>query len=295
MKIIRPVAISALISSNVPENDYAEYSAAATYAVGDRVIVAAEHKIYESLQASNTGHAPSTSVTWWLEVGATNRWRMFDDSLTAQTSNFDEITVVIQPASRIDSLALLNVDATTVQITMTDPLEGEVYDKSFSLSNTSGISDWYAYFFEPIERKYDLIVSGLPQYPNAELSISLANEGHAVLCGECVIGQQKVIGKTMQGASIGIQDYSVKQRDAFGNYTVLERSFNKRANFTVMVDAQFVDALQRLLAQYRAMPIVYIGTDSYTSTFIYGFYKDFSIEIAYLKHSICSLEVEGLT
>lgn len=295
MKIIRPVAISTLVSSTVPENDYAEYNPATTYGAGDRVIIAAEHKIYESLQASNTGHAPSTSVTWWLEVGATNRWKMFDDSITAQTSNPDEITVAVLPASRIDSLALLNVDATTVQVTMTDPLEGVVYDKSFSLSDTSGISDWYAYFFEPIERKYDLIVTGLPQYPNAELTISLANEGHTVLCGECVIGQQKVIGKTMQGPSIGIQDYSVKQRDAFGNYTVLERSFNKRANFTVMVDAQFVDTLQRLLAQYRAVPIVYIGTDSYASTFIYGFYKDFSIEIAYLKHSICSLEVEGLT
>ncbi len=69
MKIIRPLTITdaVLAATNVPENDHPAYSGATTYALGDRVIVVGAdiHKIYESLQASNTGHAPVTSPTYW--------------------------------------------------------------------------------------------------------------------------------------------------------------------------------------------------------------------------------------
>ena len=56
-----------------------------------------------------------------------------------------------------------------------------------------------------------------------------------------------------------------------------------------------VDEIVNLLAEYRATPIVYIGSDAYASTIVYGFYKDFTVVIAYYLKSICNLEIEGLT
>lgn len=243
---------------------------------------------------NNLGQTPP-NATYWLDAGATNRWKMFDNANTSQTSNTSSIDVTLQTSGRVDSVALLNISAATARVKMTDATAGVVYDKTYSLLTTSGIADYYSYCFEPIDRVTDLVVTDLPPYANGQIEVILTDSGNTVLCGSCVIGLSRTIGGTQWSPKVGIQDYSIKQKDAFGNYTILQRAFNKRGSFTINVDANFVDRLQAILAQYRATPVVYIGASSYASTIIYGFYKDFSVEIAYPTKSICTLELEGLT
>jgi hypothetical protein len=299
MKILRPMTVNdaALDASNVAEADYAAYNAGTTYASGDRVIVVSTnvHLVYESVQNSNTGHTPATSPTWWLEIGPTNRWKMFDALVNTQTSNADSIEVTITADGRIDSVAFLNVSAASIQVTMTDATDGVVYDETQSMISDSGITDWYAYFFEPIERASEAVFTDLPPYADATIEITIADAGQTVLCGVCVLALSKDIGLTGMGAAVGIQDYSVKTQDDFGNYTILERAFARRASFTVSVESSYTDALHRLLAAYRATPVVYIGEDEFRSTIVYGFYRDFNVEIAYAERSICTIEIEGLT
>ncbi len=276
---------------------YGPYNPATSYALGDRVIeVAADsHHAYESLLASNVGNTPAFSPTNWLDLGATNRWRLFDGSVTSQTRNPDSIAATFQVPGRADSVALLNANAASARMVMTDTIEGVVYDQTFGLVSDSGITDWHAWFFEPIERIADLAVSDMPPYANAQLSVTLSDPGAEVACGACIVGLSRAIGATQYGAGVGIQDYSVKQRDAFGNYAVLERAFSKRATFSVLVANALVDQLQTLLAAYRATPILYLGSEHFASTILYGFYRDFSIVISYPDHALCSLEIEGLT
>lgn len=299
MIIVRPMPVNdaALTACNIPEDDYTAWTVGATYAAGERVrVVAADvHKIYESLQAGNIGHTPADEPLWWLEVGATNRWQLFDQSITSQASNPDSIDVTLATTGRVDSIALLNVSASSVRVIMTDAIDGVVYDKTFGMASDSGIHDWYAYFYEPIARKPDFIAVDLPPYHQPTIQVILSDEGNTVLAGALVVGFKKIIGGTQYGAKVGIQDYSVKTRDAFGNYTILERAFNKNASFSILVDAPFVDQLHQLLASYRATAVVYIGSDQYSSTVIYGFYKDFGITISYPKLSLCTLNIEGLT
>ena len=262
---------------------------------GTHTATASIHKMYESLQNTNLAHTPRSSPTWWLDLGNTNRWKMFDGSVTSQTSNPGSIAISIQALGRMDSVALLNISAATARFKMTDAIDGVVYDQTYSLTSTSGITDWYAYFFEAITRITDYVELDMPPYANAVLDITLTDTGNTVLCGACVVGQRKEIGGTQYGCSLGIQDYSLKQQDAFGNYTILERAFNKRGRFTLWVNNSLVDELQTILASYRATPIVYIGSDSFGASIIYGFYKDFSTVIQYTDASLCDIELEGLT
>jgi hypothetical protein len=302
MKIVRPITIADanLISSSVAENDYAAYNAGTTYGLGDRAIyvIADTHWVIESLQAGNIGHTPTGATTdlWWLAIGYTNRWKMFDGAIQSQTSAADEVVVSLASATeRLDSVALFNIDCATAQVTVTDITDGLVYDETVSMTSPSGITDWYAYFFEPITRITDYVFTELPPYLNATVEITLSNAGSTVLCGACVLGLSREIGGTQVGAQAGIQDYSVKQQDDFGNYTVLERAYNKRAVFQVKVENTLIDELQTILAGFRATPVVYVGDDNYASTMIYGFYKDFSVVISYQDVSILSIELEGLT
>jgi hypothetical protein len=298
MKIVRPYTVvdSTLITCNVPETDYAAYTSGTTYALGALVIVVATnvHKIFESLQAANTGNDPETSPAWWLDRGATNRWKMFDATVSSQTVHDADIEFVLAITGRANSLAFLNIQASSVQVVATDAVAGVIFDRIIDMRSNMGITDWWSYFYEEFEMGVDAIITDLPTYTNMSISVTIRNAGGVTKCGACVIGMSKSIGDTQYGASVGIQDYSLKTRDTWGNFTVIERAYNKNANFYINVDNMGVDRLQILLAGYRATPILYIGSDEFYSTAVLGFYKDFSITISYLTYSVCAIEIEGL-
>jgi hypothetical protein len=304
MKIIRPVAITDanFVSSNVPETDYAAYNVGTTYALGAHVISTATHRIYESLQGSNVGNplpvSPATSTAFWLDVGATNRWKMFDRGVSVLASQADSISVVLTPG-RIDSVALLNIDAQSYRVILAaEPGSPSdiVYDSGeVSLGLDSNVSDWYEYFFEPTAtRKSEVVLTDLPQYVSGVLTIMLVSPAATVSIGELIVGQYRSLGDTQWNAKVGIIDYSIKAVDDFGNVTVTERAFSKRLTADAFLDNASVDEVIRILAAYRATALVWVGTEEFTSTIIYGYYKSFDLPIQSPAGSFLSLEVEGL-
>lgn len=273
---------------------YQAYNAGSTYALADRVQDSTGHKVYESLQASNTGHTPSSSPTWWVEVESTNRWLMFDKTIGTRTKNSGSIVVNLQPATVVNSVALIDVLAASVRIKMTDPVEGVVYDKTTQLVDSTGITDWYSYFFNSVDYATQHIVTSLPASGTPTLEITLAVGGGTAECGVCVIGNAKAIAPVLAGASVGITDYSRKDKDDWGNYKITERAYAKWANFNLIIPRNKVDSTHRLLAELRATPSVYYASDRYSATTIYGFPNDFDINIAYPDYSECSLKLEAL-
>jgi hypothetical protein len=302
MNMIRPTTITdaMLVSSDVPETDYDEYDAGTTYAEDDYVMETASgvHKVYQSLQGANTGHA-LTDTLWWLEISPTNRWKVFDTKVQTQTSQAASMEYVLEPGL-FDAVALLNLEATSVQIVIDDPVEGEVYNETTNLVTTIPYSDWYLYFFEPSIRdtdivKTDMCAIGTPPFTNAQITITITNTAGNAECGGIVLGMQAYIGAMAYGAEAGNIDYSVKSADDFGNYTITERSYSKRMNCPLEIRNLVVDESKRLLDQYRATPMVFVGHEDYTMFIIYGFIKNYSIVMAHPAFSRCDLEIEGLT
>jgi hypothetical protein len=296
VEIIRPFTIddTTLTSSSLTDtDDYALYNGGTTYALGDTV-VGVDHHEYESLAGSNTGNALSDAA-WWLDLGFNNKWRMFDLSNSSQSTAADEIDITVAVTGRITAVSLLNIHATTVQIIATTDLEGEIYNETYELVSDSGINNWYDYFFEPIIRKGDLVITDIPVFADPDVQVIITAPSSTVRVGTLVIGQSLTLGATVYGARIGIQDYSRKVSDDFGNWTIVERAFAKRATFKVIMDRAKVDAAAAFLATIRAQPVVYKGTGDYASTYIFGFFKDWSIEISTPSHSYCNLDIEGLT
>lgn len=300
LKVIPPLTItdSRLTSSNVAETDYAAWSSATTYSLGQRVIVVSTHKVYESLQNSNLNKDPTlaSNATWWIEVSPTNRWKMFDISNTTQTTNADSIVVTITPGQVVNSVSLMNLEGISIRVKVTDPLEGVVYDKTVSLNNNGAINNWYNYFFSPISKKKSVVITDMPSYGTAIIEITVTNTGRTAKCGVCTLGQINYLGEGINlGATVGIQDYSRKEKNDFGDYVVVQRNYAKRAKYTMAVLNEQIDALQNLLADLRTTACVWIGDDNYESTMIYGFYKDFDIVISNHIVSDCNIEIEGLT
>ena len=278
-------------------NRYQTYSAGTTYGLGSVVQIetSGTHRIYQSLQTSNLGHAPASSPTWWVDAGPTNAWAMFDQSNSSQTLRKDLVYVQIKAADRVNAVMLANVSALSAHLYVTDTVDGLVYEQIVSLSSEGGIIDYYEWFFAPCTRKSDYVFINIPPYYQPTITLFLTDTGNTVALGAFICGLAQDIGGTQYGASVRIQDYSVKTVDAFGISSVTERAYAKRGNFTIQVDNTAVDEVQRLLASYRATPIAWIGDDTLGSTMMFGFYKDFSITIQYPTISICNLEIEGLT
>jgi len=341
---------------------------------GTHTATISSHKIYESLQAGNVGNTTHKSPTYWLDLGNTNRWRMFDQSVASKTTNTDSISITLTPNGRCDSVALLNISAATARFRMTDSGSGAtitmtiatpcvvtdtghtkvngdmvrfsttgalptgliadttyyvigaatniynlsatsggtaintsgtqsgthtvktvVYDSTYSLTYTDGIDNWYSYFFEPILRKRDSVEIDMPHYSAPIIDITLTGTSELVTCGACIIGTRLDIGLTQYGARSGVDNYSIKSRDDFGNYEITPRSYSKRADFTVWVNNGRISSTQDILIDYKDTPIVYIGSKDFTNMIVYGFYKDFSIDISGPSVSICTITIEGLT
>ena len=125
MKIIRPTTITPamLQSTDIPETDHEEWAIGTAFHTGDYCIVAAQHKIYQALTNVTGGSSPEidvlAAVPKWQEIGATNRWRITDQKVQAQSSQAELMNWVFNPGL-IDSIALFNVDASSVQIIMAD-------------------------------------------------------------------------------------------------------------------------------------------------------------------------------
>ena len=299
MRLIKPVEITPakLISSNVPETDYPAWSMSATYEIGDRVLL--DHRIYEALASVAVGVKPGAEVVdkdnpaKWQNRGMDNRWRMFDDKVESLTTNPGTIEVRIRPGAVVNSMALFNLQGKSVTITMIDPVEGEVYRKTLSLVD-AGVTNWYDWFFEPIGKRTDVVVLDMPPYGSADIVLIIDAGAEVAAIGHTVIGAVKRIGTALYGTSVGINDYSRKSTDEFGNTIVVQRSFSNRAEFDVTLDTSEVTRVRRLLAELRATPVVWIGEESYEATILFGFYKDFQIVFSGPTVSDCSITVEGV-
>lgn len=302
MQAIEPLTItdSILTSSNVAEDDYSEWSSLTTYNLGDRVIVVSVHKVYESAINSNTNNDPTTDDgTKWIEVGATNRWKAFDKRISDPVTQSNNIQYVITLTDTlVNSVALFGVVAETVRIVVVEPIGSTtVYDETYNMLDTTNIVDWYTYFFEPAtDKDRELLVADLPTYSGAEITITASYQSNTVEVGQIVFGSIVTLGVTGYGTTVGIEDYSRKERDTFGNPIIIERAFAQKADYEVEIKTQDTRRVQRFLSDYRATPIVWIGNqDPDYGLIVYGFYKQFSINISTPSVSYTTLEVEGLT
>jgi hypothetical protein len=279
---------------------YSVWDDGVSYALGDKVISLATHRIYESLAAGNLAHDPDdlANAAYWLDLAPTNRWAMFDSYNATQSVHPYRMDVTLQLTGRADAVALLNIsNAVSVQVIVSTSADGEVFNQTYSLVSTEGIGDWYSYFFEDVQRLDTILISDLPAYVDPQVRVIVEGNGVSVVgLGLISAGLTKYLGETLHdNASVGITDYSRKEADEFGNYTIVPRAFSRRGTFSTRIRKSQVDGVHKVLSEYRTVPAVYCASTQYASTVIFGFFRDFQVDIDYPLESLISIELEGLT
>jgi hypothetical protein len=303
MNVLDPYLVTdtTLTATNVTEADYAEYDAAVTYAAAARVIVIGSvHKVYESAVGSNLGNAPSdttASTDFWIYVGATNRYKPFDERTTDRVTRTTPITYSFTDPRYVSALAFFNIDgANEVTIVITDTGSVEVYNETVSLIDVSHMTDWFLFFTEAPRYKRQKLITGLPFTAGATIDLEFVGEAATTIgVGQIVLGRDQRIGKTQVGTRAGFRDYSRKERNAFGEAIIVERDFRRKVDYSVVVNSADADNIIEDLAALRAKGAVYFADEDtgYFGTTVYGLLSDFDVPLQ-TNLSFINIEVESL-
>lgn len=296
MKIVPPLVVttSNLTASNVAITETAW--TAGIYTTGtERYVGTTLYRVVASPSTTDepTAGAAATPATW-VAVGSINRFEMFDFSIGQKTSRTSPIEVTITPGEVVNTIALFElVNATSIRVQVIDPVDGTVYDQTRTLADYTGIIDWYRYFFDPYVLAADAVFTDLPAYASAAITVTITGGG-TVEVGEMVLGRAKVYGSTAINTRLGIEDFSRKERDEFGNFNIVERRFAKLHGFDVLLGNNEVNSIFGALSTARATATLYIGGDDYAETYALGFFRDFTILRSGPVTSELSIEIEGL-
>lgn len=251
------------------------------------------------LTTENYGRAV-TNVSYWLDIGPMNKWAMFDTYNTTQTSRASNIEVQIAPGTRVDTVALLNLSgASSVRIQANNG--STYYDQTFSLTETAFADDWYAGTYSETHYKNRFAVSNITPNSGTTLTITISGSG-TVYCGSCIVGLSKDIGGAEYGAEVGIDDYSLIERDDYGTLTITQRDYNDRGDFSLFVPKEKNAAILSLITSYRATPALWLMVPDDTVVgdwdgpgIIYGIPTSFKSLIREPSHVWYNLELTGLT
>lgn len=303
MRVIKPVEIdSAKFTSTNAVETVSLWNAATNYTVGATARRDTTNRVYENLVGGVDAALPEVSqysaIPIWLDIGPTNRWAMFDPQVNTATVATSPLTITIAPGF-CNSIAIFGIyNAHTARVTVKPSSGGYVvYDSGNISLDATIITDWYEYFFELGIPKPDFVLTDLPPYFNAHVTITLTGvSGSQVKCGVVSAGNAYDLGDTQWGASASIIDYSIKETNAFGETLFVKRAYSKRLTTELLIPNSRLNKIQYILAEVRATPCAWLGVPvpGFDPLTLYGFYKDFSVVVDYLDYSRCNLEIEGL-
>jgi len=288
-----------LVSSTVPETDYPAYVAGTTYnTIGDRVIK--NHHVYENLRTGNLGHDPSlvanrNGVTpWWNDLGATNRWAMFDQQNSTQTVGGSTLTVVMVTGS-VGSIFSSNIDADYVDVSVKDQVGGTViYTKHIDM-DSSDVSDYDEYFFDGYDFLTSFLVDDIDVYFNPEVTVTYTKASGNVAVGSLFMGRTENLGETQFGVTLSPRTFSTIATDKFGVTSIVRRPFATDMKATAQVDLEQANKAVRVVQRSLDIPCVVIGSNlpGYEALQVYGLVSA-SFGYNYHKKIILTLSVNGM-
>lgn len=300
MKILKPQTLI-LSYSSVPGSSYPEWAIGDSFEIGDNVkITDSGETEYECLIANtaDADNSPADDTNTWLNLGASNKYKMLDDYINTQTvDSAGSLVVELTTTDYADALALFDVSGTTITIQMySGPIlvseeSTEVFGNEYLIDN------WADYFFSGFEvfPDFNFDVQGL--YLNLKIKITITQRDGKVGLGHCIAGRYVELGKTKYEPKVGIEDYSVQKVNDFGETYLNKRAYAKTGTAEIALKTNAISKVTNILAAARSTPCLYqLNNDSttYEPLLIYGFYRDFSVVMQDFNQSVLSIEIEGM-
>ncbi|MBT4177757.1 MAG: hypothetical protein HOE02_05670 [Candidatus Marinimicrobia bacterium] len=265
-------------------------------------------KEYTCMTNGTNQYPPTDDGTYWLDTGATNKWKWGDSFIGTQTlADGTESTdagdiVMTFNANRCTGIGLFGMVGQTYQV--------DRYDANDVLLSTTGAvklpnaqvyGDLWSYFWEDFVYSHDIIVEfGIRHIQTIKLTISHNTAGgYYPALGFAMVGRVTDIGLTKWDAVTGITSFAKKETNETFGYTYLSPgNTSKYMDIDVEINTSDYDRIQKTLESVDAIPTIFWGNNpgtSYQAFNILGWYHDFTMTMKGPIKSTCKLEIKGLT
>lgn len=304
MKLVIPFGIQAGTYASVTATDLVESISAwvsgASYSVGD--YVSYTYRIYKCTTAVTSTTAPDADRVHWLDVRAANKWALFDYENSTYSSEYpsfyvdvtvDDLSALSGPPVSIDAVTVCAFGVVAGNLSVTSyESDGTTARPTTSISIARYTTDEAGSAVIP-----DIpLNSGFSTKIRHVFSGSYGASSVYAQCASLIVGQSIDCGTTQYSPTINLISYSRKETDEFGVTTFVKRANSKRVTVKTMIDNANMDSVWRAVSMLDGIPCVVIVSDitDLKPLNAFGFIKDFSIDVAYVNQSLCSIEFESL-
>ncbi len=296
--IIAPMAVTEaeLVASNIAEDDHPIWNGATAYAKAARVISTTTHRIYESVVANNTGADPVTDDgSNWLEIGATNRWRAFDQRRSNTAQQADQITYSVIPSQDCDAIALFGLVAGSVRIEVYDGATA-IYDQTFVMVDKGNVVSAYTWFFGGVIYARQKVLNGFPGYIGHRIDITIDATGSVAQVGHIVMGRNHLLGRVLNLPTVQFVSHSRKGYDEFGNELLVKRGSTRKVDLSLLVPTVQAQRVMDIVAEIDGLATAFYVTGNAPSFGLegLGFVDDHSQPIDVAGESVFPLIIKTL-
>ena len=265
-----------LLSTTFHNESYATYDESATYSTGDYVIEPNTKRIYRSAKDANTD--PLDNELSWVDYGATNSFKMFDEIANTQSEFTSSATVEIT-SNWHDTIAFLNMkNIHSIYVRQEDLDTGAITFERTYILRDYGVGSLYEYWYKHAQQKSELFVDGL-QFVRGKLTLTFT-AGTKGYVGSVVTGMKQDIGVTLFGTSVRVKDYSRYTEDDIGNMRFDRRPFARIISAKALIDNTMADYIFDTVAELRGELNLFVGDErdeGFASLTTLGYIKDFEI------------------
>lgn len=268
------------------------------YKAGEQVISTDTHRIYEA--AIDSDDNPVDGVNKippsWVDLGATNKYAMFDESIISTSTDGSPIVITHTAGISVTAVAMFGVNgANNVNVTVNSISSGEVYNRDVTLTDNSSVIDGWTYYFEPIIKGDKFVLLDLPPYADTTVTVTITG-GVDIAVGSLIFGGQVNVGVTNYNTEIQLIDFSSRKRDEFGNFKIVRRATADLVKFDVTIQKSKVSYVRRQFQDLSQVAAVFVGGDGSIDdpTVIYGYYENFINNISSPSVTDSTITIQGV-
>lgn len=232
-----------------------------------------------------------TNTTDWKNLGALNRFKMFDQYLSTTTESNGNIQVSLTDIN-FNALYFGNIfaDSITIQI-INNSNASIVEDVSFDLSYDC--VDEFDYFFgDWMDNRIPTLKYERTSVYN-DVSIQITLIGQQIKSGIFIIGNSYFIGDEPWGVTIEALDFSTITEDATtGGIYLLKGNELKIKSYDLWVNTNQLLAVDNILQRVRGIPAFFYGKNENTNT--YGYLRKKTEVLKNPTKSLVSIDIREL-
>jgi len=260
---------------------YANWDAGTTYDFSqsevppDTNTVFYEHYYYRSVVDGNIGNVPTDNPDLWLRWAVSNRYAQIDLRATTRTV-WDATTATVPadnalitrfPNTGFNALVFGNVIGDSIKVQLFDNNDVLQFTQEEVIYNRPTSNNWYNYYFEEfvggVEQAFFFRLPPVTGYIIVTIG---ASNGHASV-GYMVAGDEIYVGKSLFGASLGLEDNSIVEVDDFGITKITKRIANSFMDIDVYFPSSQIKQMERKAASVFGKVVVFIGDEGDNSRY----------------------------